>query len=72
MNAEAQAAIENLLNGNLTEAKSIAQDIEATVLIHNAEDIGFSNHQALLMASYLKGLIDYEHYCQNPNNNFTE
>jgi hypothetical protein len=65
MNAEAQSAIDNLINGNLTDAKDIAKDIPTMCIIENAENIGYSNHQALLIASYLKGLIDYEHYCFN-------
>lgn len=65
MNAEAQNAIQNLINGNLTDAKDIAKDIPTKNLIENAENIGYSNHQALLMTSYLKGLIDYQQYCDH-------
>jgi hypothetical protein len=65
MNAEAQNAIHNLINGNLSDAKNIAQDIEAEIIARNAEDIGFDRYQALLIASYLKGIITYQNYCDN-------
>jgi hypothetical protein len=62
MNAEAQSAIYNLLNGNLTEAREIAKDIETSVLIDNAEQVGVSSRHSALMASYLKGLSDFFYY----------
>ena len=65
MNAEAQEVIYNLINGNLTDAKEGAADLEAAVIIHNAEDMGYSNQKAMLMASYLKGLITFQQYCDS-------
>lgn len=65
MNAEAQNAIHNLINGNLSDAKIAAQDIEGEIIARNAEDIGFDRYQALLIASYLKGAISYQNYCDS-------
>lgn len=65
MNAEAQEVIYNLINGNLTDAKESAKNLDSKTIMRNAEDMGYSLKKALLMASYLKGVISFQEYCDN-------
>jgi hypothetical protein len=64
----AQEAIKNLVNGNLTEAKEIAVNLNASDIIHVQMGKGYNYNEALLMASYLKGIITFQDYCDNLNN----
>jgi hypothetical protein len=60
--------IENLINGNLTEAQYDAKYVSAGNLIHAAEGIGYNYNESLLMACYLKGVISFQEYCDSLNN----
>ena len=64
----ANYAINNLINGNLTEAKEIAVNLNASDIIHSRMGQGYNYNESLLMASYLKGLISFQDYCDNSNN----
>jgi hypothetical protein len=64
----AQDAIDNLINGNLTEAKEISVNLNASDIIHARMGQGYNYNEALLLASYLKGLISFQDYCDNSNN----
>jgi hypothetical protein len=66
--AKAKLIIDNLINGNLTDAKDKAKWFPATHLIDYAMGIGYNYNESLLMATFLKGLIDYQYYCDNMNN----
>jgi len=68
MNPDAQSVIDNLLNGNLTQAEDDAKFIPAGKLIHEAEGRGYNYNEALVMVSYLKGIISFQDYCDNLNN----
>jgi hypothetical protein len=61
-------AIENLINGNLSDAKDYANYQSAASLINHAMGLGYNYNEALLMVSYLKGIIDFQDYCDNMNN----
>lgn len=63
-----QSTIENLINGNLKDAKNQAKNKSAKSLIESAMGMGYNYNEALLMASFLKGLIDFQDYCDNMNN----
>jgi hypothetical protein len=60
--------IDNLINGNLTEAKEIAVNLNASDILNARMGEGYNYNEALLMASYLKGLISFQDYCDNSNN----
>jgi hypothetical protein len=60
--------IDNLINGNLTDAKEIAVNLNASDIIHARMGQGYNYNESLLMASYLKGLISFQDYCDNSNN----
>lgn len=64
----AQEAIENLVNGNITEAKEIAVNLNASDIIHVQMGKGYNYNEALLLASFLKGIITFQDYCDNVNN----
>jgi hypothetical protein len=60
-------AIDNLINGNLTEAKEIAVNLNASDILNARMGQGYNYNEALLMVSYLKGLITFQDYCDNLN-----
>lgn len=64
----AQEAIDNLINGNLSEAKEIAVNLNASDILNARMGQGYNYNEALLMTSYLKGLITFQDYCDNLNN----
>lgn len=64
----AQEVIESLVNGNLTDAKEKAVNLNAQDIIHARMGQGYNYNESLLMASYLKGLISFQDYCDNCNN----
>ena len=58
--------IENLINGNLSDAKNQANSMSAGVekiAIHAAENYGFSWRKAKLAAHYLKTGDGFQSYC---------
>lgn len=60
--------IENLINGNLTDAKKLARKHSAQSIIHAAMGYGYNYNESLLMVSFLKGIISFQDYCDNMNN----
>ena len=57
---------ENLINGNLSDAKRLAQSIQAgeeKLAIHAAENFGYSWTKAKLAAHYLKTGNSWQAYC---------
>lgn len=66
----AYTAIINLINGNLKDAKAGSKNIPAKEIICEAQGIGYNYNESLLMASYLKGTIDFQDYCDNMNNKY--
>jgi hypothetical protein len=63
-----KAIIENLINGNLSDAVYNAKYTPTKDLIAESENLGYSYNQALLMACYLKGIISFQEYCDSLNN----
>jgi hypothetical protein len=60
--------IENLLNGNLTDAQEGATFFSTQTLTHEAMGMGYNYNDALIMASYLTGQISFQDYADNFNN----
>jgi hypothetical protein len=57
--------IDNLINGNLKEAKAGAKNTSFSKILVAAEMAhGMSSHEALYTAKYLKGEIEWAQYCQ--------
>ncbi len=56
--------IENLINGNLDDAKRQAKRFAGTaIILAMLEDYGFSHEKALRAAQYLKGDCSFQVYC---------
>lgn len=64
----AKSVIDNLINGNLTDAENGASKLNTSDLLNEAMGRGYNYNHALLMASYLKGVISFQDYCDNLNN----
>lgn len=61
----AQTTISNLINGNITDAKhSAKRHSHAKLVAAGNEALGLYLEQARASADFLKGLIDWETYCQ--------
>jgi hypothetical protein len=59
-------AIRDLINGNLTDAKKAAKNRSFSAILTSAQEhYGMSAHEAINTATYLKGEITYQTYCQN-------
>lgn len=56
-------AIENLMNGNLTDAKRLAKKFSYWKLMTLAEDLGYPIHQCVAISGYLKGNLSFQVYC---------
>jgi hypothetical protein len=57
--------IENLINGNLKEARAGAKTASFSKILAAAEMAhGMSMREALYTAKYLKGEIEWAQYCQ--------
>ena len=58
-----QPIIDNLTNGNLTDAKNQAKKVSFKNLISLlSEEV--TKQEAIYMASYLKGQINFAQYCK--------
>ena len=58
-------AIDNLINGNLEEARRLAKRPNALAIIREALDTyGFTYQEAVNVARFLKCEITYGQYCQ--------
>ena len=59
-------AIRDLINCNLTDARKAAKNRSfASILTSAQEEYGMSLEEAVNAATYLKGEITYQTYCQN-------
>ncbi len=59
-------AIRDLINGNLTDAKKAAKNRSFASIITTAQEhYGMSLNEAINIATYLKGEITWQTYCQN-------
>lgn len=57
-------ALENLINGNLTDAKRLAKRLELFKLAQFARDnYGWERNHAIMAAAYLKGRATFQAYC---------
>ena len=57
------ALIENLINGNLTDAKEQAKQVEFWSLARAAQSYFPSRNKAIMAAAYLKGRATFQAYC---------
>ena len=55
--------IDNLINGNLKDAKRQAKRFIQADIIQYCLDNGFSFERSVAMAMWLKNQIDYQQYC---------
>ena len=59
-----QSIIDNLINGNLIEAKRKAKRHSVVLLLaYMRGEIGWSADKSLAAAKYLKGMCSYQEYC---------
>lgn len=58
-----RTCIENLINGNLTEAKRQARRYAPAPLVQVAAEYHQSIAKAIAAVLYLKGKIDFQTYC---------
>jgi hypothetical protein len=54
---------DNLINGNLSDAKRQAKNKSMHKIYSMACEMGFEEKEALNMAAYLKGEINFQSYC---------
>jgi hypothetical protein len=55
--------LENLLNGNLKDAKEQAKRFELFKIAGAAMELGYSRNKAIMAAAYLKGRATFQAYC---------
>jgi len=55
--------LENLLNGNLKDAKEQAKRFELFKIAGAAMTLGYSRNKAIMAAAYLKGRATFQAYC---------
>lgn len=55
--------IENLINGNLTDAKAQAKRHALFDIARAALDFGMTRNKAIMAAAYLKGRATFQAYC---------
>ena len=60
--------LSNLINGNLTDAQKGATHYAVQTLLNEAMGYGSNYNEGLIIASYLKGHITFQDYCDNMNN----
>jgi hypothetical protein len=59
-----KTAIENLINGNLSDAKAKARPHGMTTLARVAEEsFGLTKEKAIMAAAFLKGHCTFQSYC---------
>jgi hypothetical protein len=58
-----QRMIDNLINGNLKEAKKQAKRYRQADIMQWCTDNGYGFEKAVAMAMYLKNQIDFQQYC---------
>ena len=57
------ALIENLVNGNLTDAKEQAKRYALFAIASAAMSYGMTRNKAVMAAAYLKGRATFQAYC---------
>lgn len=58
------ALLDNLTNGNLTDAKKQAVRFDMFTIARNAmEYLGYSRNKAIMAGAYLKGRCTFQAYC---------
>jgi len=63
------SAILNLENGNITDAKEMAKPYSCWKIMTEAEEMGYTNpSQYTAIAAFLKGVIDFQKYCDTMAN----
>jgi hypothetical protein len=62
-----QSIIETLINGNLTDAKQQAKKYSSWKIMSAAEEMGYDPVQYVAIAGYLKGVLDFQKYCDTMN-----
>jgi hypothetical protein len=60
--------INNLINGNLTDAKKGAKKFTLQRILDEAIWMGYTYIQGLMMACYLKEQISFQDYCDSMSN----
>jgi hypothetical protein len=58
-----QSILSNLINGNLTDAKTKAKRYSFWKILSYMEETGWSTLEAFNTASYLKGRCSFQDYC---------
>lgn len=58
-----QNMIENLINGNLRDAKKQARRFSETKIYSFLKEIGWSERKAQLATAYLKTGLGFQEYC---------
>jgi hypothetical protein len=61
--------IDNLTNGNLTDAKKGAKKYPLQAIIDHEIWNGNNYNNSLMIAYYLKGMIPFQEYCDNLKSN---
>jgi len=56
--------LENLLNGNLKDAKQQAKRFGMFKIAGAARALGYSRNKAIMAAAYLKGRATFQAYCK--------
>jgi hypothetical protein len=62
-----QSIIETLINGNLTDAKQQAKKYSSWKIMSAAEEMGYNPVQYVAITRYLKGMLDFQTYCDTMN-----
>jgi hypothetical protein len=62
------SAVNNLVNGNLTDAQNQTKGISYYRLLIEVENLGYCTIEAHFMSSYLKGKISFQDYCDKLEN----
>jgi hypothetical protein len=58
-----KSMIENLINGNIAEAKKRAKHRKLTAIYNYLLEIGWNKEKALVTAQFLKSEVDFQTYC---------
>lgn len=59
-----QSLIDNLINGNLSDAKRQAKRHKLNSIVdYLKENLQWSDHKAISAAGFLKGWVDFQTYC---------
>jgi DNA polymerase III delta prime subunit len=58
-----KSMIDNLVNGNIAEAKKRAKHRKLIAIYNYLLEIGYTENKAMQTASFLKGETDYQTYC---------